>query len=83
MQATIYLFLGIGVLLSVMGIAFLIWPNPKYMPKISYRLIMKRISEESSITFMRIYGAAALIAGICLIVYFLVAYLGASPLPWF
>ncbi|MFB0562240.1 MAG: hypothetical protein ACETWM_13635 [Candidatus Lokiarchaeia archaeon] len=83
MQATIYLILGLGVLLSAIGIAFLIRPNPKYMPKISYRIAMKGISEESSITFMKIYGAAALIAGICLIVYFIVAYLGASPLPWF
>jgi len=72
MQQIEYLALSLGVLLSIIGVFFLINPNPKYVPKLTYRLIMKKTSQESAIKLARLYGTISLALGILFLIFYLI-----------
>jgi hypothetical protein len=76
MQSVSYLFLICGIILCALGVFLLKNPYPKYMPKLSYRLFMKDMSQEGSTIATKIYGAACAIVGICFLGYFLLTYSG-------
>ena len=64
MQSLTFSALVIGILLSIIGITFLTRPRPKYVPKITYRVIMRRIGYENAVRVTRLYGAISLAVGI-------------------
>lgn len=72
MQQTSYLFLVLGIVLNMLGTFFLVNPNPKYVPKLTYRFIMRYTSEEGSIRLAKFYGAISLALGIAFLIFFLI-----------
>lgn len=82
MQRVLYLFLILGIGLSMLGTFFLANPDPKYVPKLTYRLIMRYISEEGSIGLTKLYGAISLTLGIVFLIFFLIAYLEGWQIQW-
>jgi len=68
MHAISLVILTAGIALGILGFFLLRNPRPQYMPKLSYRVLMKGMSEEGATEFTRFYGAAALGVGICLLI---------------
>jgi hypothetical protein len=51
------------------GIFFLKNPNPRYVPKLSYRYMMSQTDEEGSVKIAQFYGGVSLLVGVVLLIY--------------
>jgi len=80
MQTDNLIFLLREIFLVALGVLLLRYPNPKYMPKLSYRLLMKDMSEEHSIQFTKFYAGACFAVGILFLILYLLAFTGVIQL---